>query len=428
MVKIDRYGSNGEGIALCDGKVVFVPYSLQGEEVELEITKDTKHFSVANLKDIAKASSKRIEPVCPWFKKCGGCQIMHASYDEQLVIKHQIVKNNLAKFAGYDGEINKVYPSHNINNYRNHMTFAVSKNGKLGFFIQGKHDVLEIKKCYLADENINKCIDIFNSYFFDNNISGYDYETKQGTVKQVDIKFQNNQLLITVVATQEDLPNLEHLAIRLNLLRLKYGVYVSLNNSANTMIYGKLKHLMGIEYIATSECQISSLVSPFSFLQVNNEVKEQIYQDITKNISGGIVVDAYAGRGVLSALVSKTAHTVYAIEISESSVSDGLNLLSANDIKNVKYICGDVKESLDYIDEKIDCIILDPPRKGVDKIVLENIIQKQPQRIIYLSCSSDTLARDLKFLMYNYSVTMVQPYDMFPNTSNIETLVIMEKK
>ena len=256
---------------------------------------------------------------------------------------------------------------------------------------------------------------------------GYNHKTSMGEIKQVDIKFLNNQLLITIVATISNLPNIEHLAVRLNLLRLQYGIYLSQNNKDNTLIYGKLKHILGIKNIQSDECDIKSKVSPFSFLQVNNYIKEEIYKKICKEIKGEIVIDAYAGRGVLSAYISKKCKKVYAIEIEQSSVEDGIETLQQNNIQNVQYLCEDVKTGLNKIDEKINCIIFDPPRKGVEKEILQDIIIKNPQKIIYLSCSSDTLSRDLKILMNNYKIIDITPYDMFPNTSNVETLVIMEK-
>ena len=428
MVKIERYGVNGEGVALCQGKVVFVPYSLVGENVDITVQKDNKSFAIATLNSISSPSLQRIEPICPYYTKCGGCQIMHASYQEQLKIKHDIVTNNLKKFAKYDGKIEEVFASDKVYNYRNHITFAVSKEGKLGFFEPKGHTVLPIKNCHLADDCINKCIDIFNSYFFDNRLYGYDYQTGKGVVKQVDIKYLDNQLLITIVATTFDLPNLEHLMIRLNLLRQSYGLYISKNDSPNTLIYGKLKHICGIKSIESTENGISSNVSSFSFVQINNYIRENIYQNIAKNIDATVVLDAYAGRGVLTSLVAKTAKKVYAVEIIESSVQDGLVSMQKNNIKNVTYINDDIKNAIDNITEKIDCIILDPPRKGVEKQVLESVLNKSPKNIIYLSCASDTLARDLSYLMNNYTIKLVQPYDMFPNTCNIETLVILEKK
>ena len=428
MLKIERYGVNGEGVALCDGKVVFVPFALVGEKVDASINKDNKNFAIAQINEVVQSSPNRIQPICPHFTKCGGCQIMHANYAEQLKIKYDIVKNNLFKFAKYSGEICHVVPSKDAFLYRNHITFAVSQDGKLGFFEPKGHNVLPIKKCFLADENINKCVDIFNSYFFDNQIYGYNYQNGDGIVKQVDIKYMDGQMLITIVSTTFDLPNLEHLLVRLNLLRVSYGLYISQNTSQNTQIYGKLKHIFGIKSICSQENGVQSNISSYSFVQVNNNIRQQIYDDILQNVNSKIVVDAYAGRGVLSTLLAQKVQKVYAVEIESSSALDGLQTLQNNSIKNVNYINDDIKNALLQIEDKYDCIILDPPRKGVEKQVMDIIVQKMPSSIIYLSCSSDTLARDLGYLMNNYNIKSVKPYDMFPNTCNVETLVILEKK
>lgn len=428
-LEVIRYGVNGEGIALLDNKVVFIPYALQGEKVECELQKNNKSFCNATLTDVITPSQKRCIPNCPYFYECGGCCLQHISYDEQLTIKKQIVQNNLKKYAGLDIEVNDVVACDKQYNYRNHITFAVNHKGQLGFFKNGTHDVLRVKNCCLADDTINKCIDIFNTYFFDNKLYGYNFKNKTGHIKQIDIKYINNQLLITIVATVSELPNLEHLYIRLNCLRVKYGVYLSTNKADNTVIYGKLKHLTGIKQIETSENGLNSYVSCFSFVQVNNYIKDLIYADILGYVSGNIVVDAYSGRGTLSAMVSKKAKTVIAIEVEEQAVEDALDMLENNNISNVDCVCGDCQQVLPSIQSKIDTLIIDPPRKGATIEVLQSILEHSPQKIIYLSCASNTLGRDLRVLTQDgkYKITKVQPYDMFPNTKEIETLVFMER-
>lgn len=428
-LNIERYGVNGEGIALCENKVVFVPYALCGEDVECDVLKNNKSFCVAKINKIISKSECRIDPVCKYYKTCGGCNLMHANVEEQLNIKYQIVKNNLQKFANYYGEIKPIICSDKIYNYRNHITFAVSNNGKVGFFKNNSRDITCIKYCYLADENINKCIDIFNSYFFDNQISGYNYKNKRGLVKKIDIKYLNNQLLITIVSTTYNLPNLDHLCIRLNLLHIKYGLYISVNQDNNTLIYGKkLKHIFGLKNIENIENNITSYVSSYSFVQINNYIKSLIYEEIKRFVAGNVVVDAFAGRGVLSAMLCEKAKRVYAIEISQSCCDDANKMLKMNCISNMQVVCGDFEEKLFEIKEPVDCIVLDPPRKGVDEKALNKMLELLPQKLVYLSCSSDTLGRDLKVLMNKYTVVKVEPYDMFPNTTNIETLVFMEKK
>ncbi len=429
-IDIIRYGANGEGVGIDNGKVIFVPYTLKDENVECEIIKDNKSYSVAKVVNINKKSPSRTKPVCPFYFECGGCNLQHINYDEQLKIKSNIVKNNLNKISNIKCDVNDTIKSDKQFFYRNHITFAVSKNGKLGFFKNNSHDVVEIDKCYLVDENINKCIEIFNSYFFDNNLKGFDFVKNNGDIKQVDIKFVDNSFLITIVATVLELPNINNLCFRLNCLNKKYSIYLSLNKQNNTMIFGeKLKYIAGEKQLSFCEENIKSYISSYSFIQVNNYIKSKIYDKIKQFVKGDIVVDAYSGRGVLSAIISTNAKKVYAIEIEESSCLDAKNILNTNNINNVECICGDCADVLPTINEKVDCIILDPPRKGVKDKVLKSVIDFSAQKLIYLSCASNTLARDLKVLVNNgyYKIVLVQPYDMFPNTSNIETLVLLEK-
>ncbi len=429
-LQIVRYGIKGEGIALLDNKVVFVPFAIKDEIVDVDVIKNNKSYYNSKLKNILTKSKNRTKSVCPYYYNCGGCNLQHIKYNEQLKIKKEIVKNNLSKFAGCNFAVNDVIASDKQFYYRNHISFHVNDKGQLGFYKENSNDFVTIKKCFLADETINKCIDIFNSYFFDNQIHGYNQKTKQGTIKLVDLKFVNNQLLITIVSTKLYLDNIDHLFIRLNLLKIKYGVYISLNTSNNFLIYGeKLKHIYGIKEIETVEENIKSYISSYSFLQINNYIKSLIYNDILKNVEGDVVVDLYSGRGVLASLLSKKAKKVYAIEIVKDACNDANNILKLNNIQNVDILCGDVQKLLPTIKEKIECVIIDPPRKGASLDVLLNIISKKPTKIIYLSCASNTLARDLKILLNenNYKIKFIQPYDMFPNTSNIETLVVLEK-
>lgn len=425
-IDIVRYGANGEGVAVDGNKIVFIPYTLKGENVDAKVVEENTHFEVAQLEKINNASLSRIEPVCPYFKVCGGCDIMHANRCEQSVIKQQIVENNLHKYANYNGKVEQLVVGENCLYYRNHITFQVSERGTLGFYEKDSHKFLEIKECKLANKVINNSISFINSYFFDNKLKGYNYKTKKGEIKQVDLKFVNDCLLITFVGVVKELPNIDNLLVRLNCLNVKYGIYISYNDK-NSTIYGELKHISGIKEIEYIDQGIKCFVSPFSFMQINAEIKDKIYNKIYELVNGDIIVDAYCGRGVLSCKLAKKVKKVYGIEIVSSAIYDAQQIAKNNNIKNVEFICGDIKNEIQNI-KKVDSIIIDPPRKGCDKQVLETIMEILPNQIIYLSCASNTLARDLKILSENYNITYVCPYDMFPQTRHIETLCLLEKK
>ncbi len=424
-VEIVRYGANGEGVGEKDGKVVFVPYALWGENVDIDIQKDNKNFVAGKIEKINKSSKNRVVPPCPYFEKCGGCDIMHANACEQSVIKQQIVENNLKKYANYTGKVENIIVGENNLYYRNHITFQVSENGKLGFFQKESHTFLQISACMIANQKINECITMINSYFFDNKLHGYNAKTKQGEIKQVDIKFVQNCLLLTFVCACPELKNLDNLKVRLNCLNISYGIYLSYNDKNNT-IYGKLKHLFGIKEIECNDCSIKSFVSPFSFMQINEEIKDKIYAKIRELVSGESVLDAYSGRGVLSCILAKKVQKVVGVEIVESAIIDAQKIATQNNITNAMFICADIKTVIQNLGH-FDTIILDPPRKGCDKQVLDSIIKTQPNEIIYLSCVSNTLARDLTYLLPHYDVSLIQPYDMFPQTRHIETLVVLKK-
>jgi 23S rRNA (uracil1939-C5)-methyltransferase len=244
------------------------------------------------------------------------------------------------------------------------------------------------------------------------------------------LKYVNNNLLITIVGTINELPNLEHLCVRLNCLHVKYGICLSVNKKNNSVVTGgSLKYIYGLKQIENIEHDIKTYVSSFSFLQINDDIKEQIYNQISSLITGKVVLDAYSGRGVLSAIMSKKAKKVISIEISQDAVNDAIYMFATNGISNVDCLCGDFEVLVDEILEKVDTVVLDPPRKGIYQGALSKILELSPTKIIYLSCASNTLARDLKVLLQDnlYKVTLVQPYDMFPNCNDVETLVVLEK-
>ncbi len=429
-LKIDRYGANGEGIALYNNKVVFVPFALKGEIVKVEILKEYKTYYNAKLLNVIKKSEKRTQPLCPYYKICGGCNLQHANYKEQLKIKETIVKNNLEKYAHCNFNLNPIIESNLIYNYRNHISFHVNKKGELGFYKNSSNDFIKILNCHLANNVINLCISIFNNYFFKNHIKGYDKKTKQGLIKLVDFKIVNNKMLITIVSTNLILSNINQLVNNLKLIGVEFGLFISLNNYNNTLIYGQVnKNIFGLKEICYNEKDIISYIGNYSFLQINDYIKDLIYDKIINKVTANCVVDLYAGRAIVSALLSKKIKKVYAVEIVKEACFDANKMLADNNIKNVTILCEDANLALLKINEKVDCVIVDPPRKGMERKTILSILQKKPKQIVYLSCSSNTLARDLNIFLQdgNYKLTLVQPYDMFPNTANIETLAFMEK-
>ena len=435
---INNYGCNAEGVAFCSGQVVFVPYSLLGENLDCTIIKQTSKTNIAKIDQIKKQSDLRIAPPCPYFEKCGGCQLQHTTYENALKIKTGIVQNAINSIGKIQYQVLLTIPSENKYHYRNKIAMPVNpKTRKLGMYRPSSHKIVDVDDCFLQKTMISNLIKVFNNYLSLTKSSIYDDETKSGLIKSLVARETQNKLLVTVVINGDDLKdknilvdllkqNFEHFGLNLNINKLKNNVILTENF---VDVYGENK----VEIV---ENEIKYFISNQSFLQVNDEVKLCVYDAIFKEIKNSYVVDAYSGAGLLSAMMAKHAKFVYGIEIVKPATELADELKQNNNITNLKNINGDCAEELPKLLDKLSAeqkqnltIVLDPPRKGCDKKVLEAIINVAPQKIVYMSCDPSTLARDLKILQdgLNCKIKYIQPYDMFPQTKHVETLVVLEK-
>ena len=410
IVDIIRYGNNGEGIAINNGKIVFVKGALVGETVDVALVKDSANFCIAKINKILKQSPQRQTPVCHYFKNCGGCQLQHICYAEQLKVKQQKIIGNLKKYANCVIPSCNIVSSPKILEYRNHMRFAVFNN-KLSLRKNNSHDCVNIGYCYIAYEAINLCIEPLNCFLEKTNLD----------IDEVDIKAIEKQILITFIC-EKDIKKID-----ITHLKSMLSPYFTYGFSLYIKDKKQIKHLEGIKEIQQKR-NLTNIISPLSFLQVNNEIADRLYNDVCDLVDDEIVIDAFSGRGLLSCIVSKKAKKVYAIEIEKSSVVDAKNMKVKNNINNVEFILGDVNEVLNNINIDFDCLILDPPRAGIKQNLVDTILKSMPNKIIYVSCACNTLARDLKGLLNKYSLKHICAYDMFPQTDEVETLVLLEKK
>ncbi len=407
IIDIERYGSFGEGVSKNQGKVIFVDGALVGERVEVQIIKQQSRYDFAKVKKILSKSDKRVQPICPYFNSCGGCQLMHANYHEQLKIKEQIVNGNIAKYAKtmIDSDIQK---SVKQLNYRNHMTFSV-KNNSLCLHKKSSNELENISYCHIANEMINSCIEPINNFM----------RNQQMDFDKVDIKAIQKQILITFYTKSAKKFDSNLLLSDLSNM-YSYGIFVYNTKDKH------LKHAYGIKNISYENSGLKCIVRPQSFLQVNDDVAKILYDDVLGLIKDDIVVDCYSGRGELSCRLAQKAKFVFGIEIDKSSHLDAVQIAQINEMRNIKFILGDVDEEITKLKD-VDCVVIDPPRGGMKARAANNIKALRPNKIIYISCASNTLARDLNIFMNNYSIKYIKPYDMFPQTNNIETLVLLEK-
>ena len=388
VVKIEKLDHFGRGIAKVNNMPIFVENSLIGEEVKVIVTKEKKNYLEGIVSKYLKVSPLRVESKCPYYDKCGGCDLLHLSYEEQLKYKENKVKEIIKKFSGLDC-VNKIVGSKQFN-YRNKITLQVNK--KIGYFKKKTNDIIPIDKCLLVDDRINEIIN---------------------ELKQVDVS-KVKKIVIRVT-------NLESMVVF-------YGdIIKKINLNVDTIVVND-KIIKGNGYIKEEINGLNFIISPTSFFQVNNIGMINIYNKVFEYVDGGNVLDLYCGTGTISMYVSKKANKVLGIELNKEAVKDALINKKINNIANVDFISGDVGNILSKNNFKADTVIVDPPRAGLDNNSINNIIKIKPNKIIYVSCDPVTLARDLNILKEYYDILEITPFDMFSNTYHVECVCLLYLK
>ncbi len=391
QVHIDRMDHFGNGIGNINGKIIFVKGALPGETVDVTITKDKKSFMEGTINTIIYKSSKRVEPFCNYFGVCGGCSLCHLNYENTLEYKKDRVKNILSKF-----DIPKINVIRNENDlyYRNKIELKIV-DGKLGFYEKNTHNLIEIKECKVTKKSINKSFEFVKNMKLEN--------------ANVTIRANYNDEVLIIIDSKEK-------PVILNPEDYKI-VGIVLNDKC---IYGQDNFMEKINNLFFT-------VSYNSFFQVNNYINLELFNLIKENIVGKTVLDLYSGVGTLSIVTSKVVDKVYSIEVIPNAVKNALINAKINKCDNINFILGKVEDKIGFINDKIDTIIVDPARAGLDKKTIEVINNICPQRIIYVSCDTQSLANNLVDLA-NYEIKKFYILDMFSYTYHIECFCILDRK
>ena len=391
QVHIDRMDHFGNGIGNINGKIIFVKEALPGETVDVIITKDKKSFMEGTINTIIYKSSKRVEPFCKYFGVCGGCSLCHLTYENTLEYKKERVKNILSKF-----DIPKINVIKNENDlyYRNKIELKIV-DGKLGFYEKSTHNLIEIKECKVTKKSINKSFEFVKNMKLEN--------------ANVTIRANYNDEVLIIIDSKEK-------PVILNPEDYKI-VGIVLNDKC---IYGQDNFMEKINNLFFT-------VSYNSFFQVNNYINLELFNLIKENIVGKTVLDLYSGVGTLSIVASKVVDKVYSIEVIANAVKNALINAKINKCDNINFILGKVEDKIGFINDKIDTIIVDPARAGLDKKTIEVINNICPQRIIYVSCDTQSLANNLVDLA-NYEIKKFYILDMFSYTYHIECFCILDRK
>lgn len=403
--EITGYGYDGEGVCRLDGKVCFVRYVLKNEKVSLKIKSSKSSFCKGELLKVLVKSPLREEAPCPYFTKCGGCVYQHTNYENELKIKLQLLKNQFSKI-GYNKEINFV-PSPKQYGYRNKIKLFVDRN-KIGLKKNESNEIIDIDKCLLVDNLINKAIE--NIRVFINAQNLFD------DISEIVIRQEENLCLINFIMKKNKVLNFQGLYL---MLGSNFGIYQTYNKITTYEI--------GQKFLFANELGLSAKFNVNSFHQVNKYLTSQLYQKVVDSIMGDSVVNCYSGAGVLSGVLSKHCSRVVGIELGKAEHFDAEKLKEENGLFNLLNINGDCAKVLYNLDEDFETIIVDPPRAGIDKKVVESINNSLCKRLIYVSCNSATLIRDLSYLT-SYQVCKVTLFDMFARTGEYETLVILNRK
>ena len=396
-IKIEKLDDFGRGITYIDDKIVFINNALKDEVVDICITKDLSKYMEADVVNYNKISPLRVEPICPYYNKCGGCHLMHLSYEEQLKYKKEKVETALHRICKLENVTKDIIYDKSIN-YRNKATLKVKND--IGFYERNTTEVVPIEFCYLLNDKINKLIKIINEKL---NISN---------IKEIIIKAYTSETMVVFVGE-----NLEEE----NLLEIKE--YVDSIYTYNVTY----KHIYGKTRVKEELKDIKLLTSPDAFLQVNTKMCLKMYDKVLSLIKkDSILLDLYCGVGSIGLYVSKKCKEVVGVELNHDAVEDANENKKLNDINNIKFFHGQANEILPKLKKDFNCIIVDPPRAGLDNKTIELLKNFKAKNIIYISCDLMTLTRDISILKDKYKVIEVIPVDMFPNTYHIENIVKLE--
>ena len=466
ILDIEDMGENGEGIGRLDGYIWFVKDAVIGDRIEASAMKMKKNFGFARLVRVIEPSACRVEEKCPVARRCGGCQMQAVAYEEQLRFKERKVYNNLKRIGGLSGlllpeekgqenlkgtekkreETVRMEPIIGMEEpwrYRNkaQFPFGRDKDGRIiaGFYAGRTHCIVENEDCLLGVEENREILDIIRNFMNEYKIEPYNEELHRGLVRHVLIRkgFRTGELMVCLILNGTELPKKEILVERLLKIAGMTSISFNINREKTNVILGKeIVNLYGPGYITDYIGNVKYRISPLSFYQVNPVQTERLYGTALEyaGLTGDETVwDLYCGIGTISLFLAQKAKQVYGVEIVPQAIDDARGNAEINGMENVEFFVGKAEEVLPEQYEKnqvyADVIVVDPPRKGCDVKCLETIVRMGPKKVVYVSCDSATLARDVKYLgEKGYEVKRVRCVDMFPQSGHVETVVLLTQK
>lgn len=394
--KIEKLDNFGRGISHINNKIVFISNALEDEVVDATTTYSNKKFDEAKVNEIIEVSRMRIKPICPYFDICGGCNLLHMNYDDQLKFKYNKVKDIIFKYLKENIKVNDVIYSNQFN-YRNKASFEVKE--KLCYKMRKSTNLVDINYCYLLDKNINDIVHVLNNLNLKN-------------INNITIRTGEEDIMVIISGnpTQEIIDALKEKA---------RSIYVN-----DKLVYGRSN-------IVSKIGNYEFFVSDKSFFQVNKYNVKKLYDKVLEyaELTGNEnILDLYCGTGTIGIYLSKYAKSVIGIEVNEQAIFDANVNKNKNNIENISFICDTTSNINNIVNNDFDVIIVDPPRSGLDKNTINFLINSKAKRVVYVSCDIMTLVRDLNILKQDYDIREITPVDMFPNTYHVECVCVLKLK
>ncbi|MCA1032621.1 23S rRNA (uracil(1939)-C(5))-methyltransferase RlmD [Bacillus timonensis] len=441
---IKRLGINGEGVGYFKRQVVFVPGALPGEEVVVEATKVHPKFTEGTMKKIRKKSPHRVAPPCPIYEKCGGCQLQHLHYDQQLLEKKDIVIQSFERYLKMPIDqlpIKQTIGMDDPWNYRNKSQFQVGLQKQkviAGLYGLNSHFLIDIADCMIQHESTNKVTQVIKTILQDLKISIYNERTRKGLIRTIvtRVGIETGEVQVVLITTEKNIPRKELLISEIT-KRLPEVVSIiqNINGNKTSLIFGeKTLHLHGKEVIQEVLGDLSFELSARAFFQLNPVQTVKLYDEVKKaaHLTGKEkIVDAYCGVGTIGLWLAKGASELRGMDVIEESIKDAEKNAKEFGVKNATYVTGKAEYWLPkWVKEgwKPDVVVVDPPRTGCDEKLLHAILDVKPKKVVYVSCNPSTLAKDISRLSKHYKIKNVQPVDMFPHTAHVEVVTELELK
>ena len=435
--RIEGYTSEGLGVARIDGQAVFVHRALRGEDCDVLLLKVLKNAAFGKAVKVHEPSPHRVEPDCPYYGKCGGCDFRHMDREEELYAKKTRVQDALRRIGGSDVQVEEILAGERLH-YRNKSQFPIAADGTVGFYKARSHQVIPVENCLLQKVDTNNVQLKFDRYIRLYNVSCYDERTRQGLLRHLYVRTNGaGESLVCIFANGRELPHEAELVALLREASPRIvGVVLGVNTQPTGAILGKeYRILWGTDVLTDELCGLTFRLSVPSFYQVNREMAEVLYDKAVEfaALTGTeTALDLYCGAGTITQVMARHAGRVIGAEIVPEAIEDAKANAKRNGVENVEFFCGDASAvAADFAAKGLrpDVICVDPPRKGLAPEVVRAAAQMAPRRIVYVSCDPATLARDVKlFAAEGYGTVRAAAVDMFPGTANVESVVALERR